>query len=159
MAATPPARGVLQDSTWLPASSLGSAVRGWGCGLCRDCSHNQGLLQPAPSPAAPARAAPTSVPTALLPASRGARLLSPVCGRVDPAADPRTRSGPDHLPVGLPRVRNRPVRGVHLQKQKTPHCWLVCPFLFVPPWCPEPHGDAAPSVNTYVRTDGKVKGS
>ena len=69
MAATPPARGVLQDSTWLPASSLGSAVRGWGCGLCRDCSHNQGLLQPAPSPAAPARAAPTSVPTALLPAS------------------------------------------------------------------------------------------
>ena len=96
---------------------------------------------------------------ALLPASWGARLLSPVCGRVDPAADPRTRSGPDHLPVGLPRVRNRPVRGVHLQKQKTPHCWLVCPFLFVPPWCPEPHGDAAPSVNTYVRTDGKVKGA
>ena len=77
----------------------------------------------------------------------------------DPAADPRTRSGPDRLPVGLPRVRYRPVRGVHLQKQKTPHCWLVCPFLFVPPWCPEPHGDAAPSVNTYVRTDGKVKGA
>ena len=77
----------------------------------------------------------------------------------DPVADPRTWSGPDCLPVGLPRVRYRPVRGVHLQKRKTPQCWLVCPFLSVPPWCPEPHGDAAPSVNAYVRTDGKVKGA
>ena len=69
MAAALPARGRLQDSTWPPASSLGSTVRGQGCGLCKDRSYNQGLLQPAPSPSAPPRAAPTSVPAAVLPAS------------------------------------------------------------------------------------------